>query len=121
MSNELGAGNPDRGKHAVAVTLKITACLALAVVILLALCHNIWAGFFSDSTVIIKNYAYMTPLLVVSILLDNAQAVLSGANNPDPLALISICISILLICDQLVFPQEWQEDVAGSIQPCTST
>ncbi|RVW14058.1 Protein detoxification 19 [Vitis vinifera] len=73
VSNELGAGNLDRAKHAMAVTLKITDCLALAVVLLLALCHNIWASFFSDSTVIIKDYAYMVPLLVASILLDSTQ------------------------------------------------
>ncbi|CBI20274.3 unnamed protein product, partial [Vitis vinifera] len=29
VSNELGAGNLDRAKHAMAVTLKITDCLAL--------------------------------------------------------------------------------------------
>ncbi|WKA12109.1 hypothetical protein VitviT2T_029532 [Vitis vinifera] len=78
VSNELGAGNPDRAKHAMAVTLKISICVALVVVLLLALCHNIWASFFSDSTVIIKDFAYMTPLLVASILLDSAQGVLSG-------------------------------------------
>ena len=46
---------------------EITNCLALAVVLLLALCHNIWASFFGDSAVIIKDYAYMAPLLVASI------------------------------------------------------
>ena len=70
-----------------AVTLKISICVALVVVLLLALCHNIWASFFSDSTVIIKDFAYMTPLLVASILLDSAQGVLSGTNHPYPRSL----------------------------------
>ncbi|OMO89809.1 Multi antimicrobial extrusion protein [Corchorus capsularis] len=78
VSNELGAGNPDRAKHAMAVTLKISVILAFAVVITLAFGHDIWAGFFSDSHSIIKKFAEMTPLLAVSISIDAIQGVLSG-------------------------------------------
>ncbi|XP_057968585.1 protein DETOXIFICATION 19-like isoform X2 [Malania oleifera] len=78
VSNELGAGHPDRAKTAMAVTLKLSFLLALAVVLALVFGHNIWAGFFSDTAVIIKSYASMTPFLAVSIIFDSVQGVLSG-------------------------------------------
>ncbi|KAK2968432.1 hypothetical protein RJ640_004438 [Escallonia rubra] len=78
VSNELGAGNPDRAKHAMGVTLKLSILLALLVVLALGLGHNIWSGFFSSSSVIIEKFASMTPLLLVSILFDSVQGVLSG-------------------------------------------
>ncbi|KAA8526819.1 hypothetical protein F0562_008952 [Nyssa sinensis] len=79
VSNELGSGNPDRAKHAMAVTLKLAVLLALTIVLALAFGHDIWAGFFSNSSEIINQYASMTPLLIVSILFDCFQSVLSGA------------------------------------------
>lgn len=78
MSNELGEGNPDQAKNAMAVTLKLSVLLGVLVVLALALGHNIWAGFFSDSTSIIKQFAYMTPFLAISIMLDSVQGVLSA-------------------------------------------
>ena len=78
MSNELGAGNPDGAKHATGVSLKLSLLLGLVVVLALGLGHNIWAGFFSDSSTIIKKFASLTPFLVVSILFDSFQGVLSG-------------------------------------------
>lgn len=79
VSNELGAGNPNQAKHAMVVTLKLSILLALAVVVSLALGHNNWAGFFSDSHSIKKKFAEMTPLLIPSIALDAIQGVLSGS------------------------------------------
>ncbi|PIN03768.1 putative membrane protein, predicted efflux pump [Handroanthus impetiginosus] len=78
VSNELGAGYPDRARHAMGVTLKLTVILAAIVVVTLYLGHNLWAGSFSDSPVIINAFASMTPLLVVSILCDFVQGILSG-------------------------------------------
>uniref|UniRef100_A0A5B7AAT0 Protein DETOXIFICATION n=1 Tax=Davidia involucrata TaxID=16924 RepID=A0A5B7AAT0_DAVIN len=78
MSNELGSGNPDQAKKAMLVTLKLSTLLSLVIVVALAFGHDIWAGFFSDNSVIIEKYASMTPLLVVSILFDSFQGVLSG-------------------------------------------
>ncbi|KAJ4726334.1 Protein DETOXIFICATION [Melia azedarach] len=40
VSNELGAGNLDRAKNAMAVTLKLSVLLALIVVLSLGLGHN---------------------------------------------------------------------------------
>ncbi|GMP65976.1 hypothetical protein CsSME_00026535 [Camellia sinensis var. sinensis] len=78
VSNELGAGNPDRAKLAMGVTLKLSIFLALTVVLALTFGHNIWAGFFSDSSTIIQKFASLTPFLVVSIIFDSFQGVLSG-------------------------------------------
>ncbi|GMI85333.1 DETOXIFICATION 18 [Hibiscus trionum] len=78
VSNELGAGNPNRAKHAMTVTLKLSILLTLVVAPTLVLGHDIWIGFFSDSRPIIKKFAQMTPLLVVSVSLDAMQSVLSG-------------------------------------------
>ncbi|XVF04244.1 hypothetical protein REPUB_Repub05bG0065800 [Reevesia pubescens] len=78
VSNELGAGNLNGAKNAMAVTLKLSFLLALAVVLALAFGHNIWAGFFSNSSSIINKFASMTPLLLISITIDSFQGVLSG-------------------------------------------
>ncbi|KAK2638998.1 hypothetical protein Ddye_026793 [Dipteronia dyeriana] len=78
VSNELGAGNIDQAKSAMAVTLKLAVLLALIVVLTLAFGHNIWAGLFSDSPEIIKQFASLTPFLAISITLDSVPGVLSG-------------------------------------------
>ncbi|XVF78553.1 hypothetical protein PTKIN_Ptkin14bG0143600 [Pterospermum kingtungense] len=78
VSNELGAGNPTGAKNAMAVTLKLSVLLALAVVLALAFGHDIWAGFFSNSSSIINKFASMTPLLLISITIDSFQGILSG-------------------------------------------
>ncbi|RWR86285.1 Multi antimicrobial extrusion protein [Cinnamomum micranthum f. kanehirae] len=81
VSNELGAGNVDKAKNAVSVTLRLSVLLATIVVLSLIFGHNIWATSFSDSQTIIKQFAYMTPFLAISILFDSAQGVLSGVSR----------------------------------------
>ncbi|CAA6668701.1 unnamed protein product [Spirodela intermedia] len=78
VANELGAGNVEKAKNAVRVTLKLSVILALTIVLFLVFGHNIWANLFSSSPDIIREFAYMTPLLSLSILLDSAQGILSG-------------------------------------------
>lgn len=81
MSNELGAGNVERAKNAMAVTLKLSVVLALAVILTLVFGHDLWASSFSDSQEIISEFASMTPLVAASILFDSAQGVLSGCSE----------------------------------------
>ncbi|KAI9185118.1 hypothetical protein LWI28_004315 [Acer negundo] len=81
VSNEFGAGNIDQAKSAMAVSLKLTVLLVLIVVSTLAFGHNIWAGFFSDSPEIIKEFAPLTPFLAISITFDFVQGVLSGVGK----------------------------------------
>ncbi|KAJ6293040.1 hypothetical protein OIU78_025088 [Salix suchowensis] len=78
VSNELGAGNPDKAKQAMAVTLKLSVLLALLIVLSLAIGHEIWAGFFSEDLSIVKAFASMTPFLAISIAIDAFQVVFAG-------------------------------------------
>jgi MATE family multidrug resistance protein len=96
VSNELGAGNANRAKNAMSVSLKLSVILALTVVLALALGHNIWASCFSNSSVIIKEFASMTPLLAISIFIDAVQGVLSGPNQPIFYDTLSLSRSFLL-------------------------
>jgi len=81
VSNELGAGNPERAKHAMNVTLKLSLLLGFCFVLALGFGHNIWIQFFSDSSIIKEQFSSVTPLLSLSILLDAIQGVLSGLNS----------------------------------------
>ncbi|KAJ4745571.1 Protein DETOXIFICATION [Rhynchospora pubera] len=81
VSNEIGAGNIQRAKNAVSVTLKLSVFLAATVIILLAFFHDLWASLFSNSQDIITAFAHMTPFLATSILFDSAQGVLSGVSR----------------------------------------
>lgn len=78
MSNEIGAGNVEKAKHAVKVTLKLSVFLAITFVLLLALGHGLWARLFSGSAAIVSAFGAITPLMVISIVVDSAQGVLSG-------------------------------------------
>ncbi|KAJ1291012.1 hypothetical protein BS78_02G286600 [Paspalum vaginatum] len=78
VSNEIGAGNVERAKNAVSVTMKLSVFLAVTFVVLLASGHGLWAGLFSGSATIASEFAAITPLMMVSIVLDSAQGVLSG-------------------------------------------
>ncbi|XP_065862066.1 protein DETOXIFICATION 19-like [Euphorbia lathyris] len=78
VSNELGAGNPEKAKGAMSVSLKLSLLLALLMALGLALGHTFWVGLFSDSNTIIKEFAHFTPFLAILITLDSIQGVLSG-------------------------------------------
>ncbi|XP_075667969.1 protein DETOXIFICATION 19-like [Castanea sativa] len=78
VSNELGAGHPNRAKNAIGVSLKLSLLVGVTLALAIAFGHNIWASFFSDSSEIIKEFASMTPLLAISTLIDSVQAVISG-------------------------------------------
>ncbi|WCJ32189.1 MATE efflux family protein [Euphorbia peplus] len=78
VSNELGAGNAEKGKGAMVVSLKLSVFLGLVIVVALAVGHTLWAGLFSDSNTILKEFGKMTPFLAISITLDSIQGVLSG-------------------------------------------
>ncbi|XP_016511301.2 protein DETOXIFICATION 19-like [Nicotiana tabacum] len=81
VANELGAGNTDRAKNAMVVTLKLSILLAIVVDFALGFGHNAWAGLFSDSTEIIHKFASMTPLLLISFVFDFVQGILSGVTR----------------------------------------
>lgn len=90
VSNELGAGNPERAKHAMNVTLKLSLLLGFFFVLALGFGHKIWIQFFSDSSTIQKEFASVTPFLAISILLDAIQGVLSGKSSSFLLTLLPL-------------------------------
>ncbi|KAG2591998.1 protein DETOXIFICATION 19-like isoform X2 [Panicum virgatum] len=81
VSNEIGAGNVDKAKNAVTVTMKLSVLLGISFVLFLAFCHDLWASLYSGSAVIVSEFAAIAPLLIVSIVLDSAQGVLSGVSR----------------------------------------
>ncbi|KAF8024078.1 hypothetical protein BT93_F1323 [Corymbia citriodora subsp. variegata] len=98
VSNELGAGNADRAKNAMSVTLKLSILLAVAFVLALAFGHNVWAGLFSDSSSIIAEFGSMTPLLAISITLDSVQGVLSGVARGCGWQHLAVYVNLVTYC-----------------------
>ncbi|XP_049402161.1 protein DETOXIFICATION 18-like [Solanum stenotomum] len=94
VANELGAGNPDKAKHAMFVTLKLSVLLAIAVDLALFLGHNAWASLFSDSAEIINKFASMTPLLLISFVFDFIQGILSGVTRGCGWQHLAMCINL---------------------------
>ncbi|XP_047066713.1 protein DETOXIFICATION 18-like [Lolium rigidum] len=81
VSNELGAGNTDKAKKAVKVTLMLSILLGVTFLLLLGLGHNLWAGLFSNSKTVISAFSSMTPLLIGTVVLDSTQGILSGVSR----------------------------------------
>ncbi|KAL8511304.1 hypothetical protein ACS0TY_017926 [Phlomoides rotata] len=78
VSNELGAGNPDRARHAMGVTLRLTVIFAILTITAICLGNRIWARLFTNSSAIIDAFASMTPFLIASVSCDFVQGILSG-------------------------------------------
>jgi hypothetical protein len=66
----------------VAVTLKLSVFLGLSFILLLGFRHGLWASLFSGSSVIAAEFAAITPFMMMSIVLDSAQGILSGEKKP---------------------------------------
>ncbi|XP_062222676.1 protein DETOXIFICATION 19-like [Phragmites australis] len=81
VSNEIGAGNVDKAKHAVSVTMKLSVPLSISFALLLAFGHDLWASLFSGSSRIVSEFAAITPLMIISMMLDSTQGVLSGVSR----------------------------------------
>ena len=81
VANEIGAGNVDRARNAVSVTMKLSVFLAVSFVLLLEFGHNLWASLFSRSSTIVSEFGAITPLMMISIVLDSAQGVLAGVSR----------------------------------------
>jgi len=76
----LGAGHPERAKHAMRVTLKLSLVLGFCFALMIVFGHDIWIRMFSSSPTIKHKFASISPFLAISILLDSVQGVLSGLN-----------------------------------------
>ncbi|XVF12986.1 hypothetical protein REPUB_Repub08aG0167600 [Reevesia pubescens] len=78
VSNELGAGNPEAARLSVIVAMVIAAIEPIMVAIALFSCRYIFGYLFSNEKEVVNYVAEMIPLLCISVLMDNVQAVLSG-------------------------------------------
>ncbi|XVF37582.1 hypothetical protein REPUB_Repub20aG0021800 [Reevesia pubescens] len=78
VSNELGAGHPVRAKYAMDVALKLSFLLAAIAVLTIIFGHDVWVGFFTESSSMVKKFASMTALLAATIAIDIIQCILSG-------------------------------------------
>lgn len=79
VSNELGAGNPQRARLAVCVAAVIAASEGLLIGTITILARHIWGKLYSNETEVIKYVAKIMLLLAISDFLDGFQCVLSGA------------------------------------------
>ncbi|KAL5553344.1 hypothetical protein UlMin_040745 [Ulmus minor] len=79
VSNELGAGQPEKAQLAllVAVIVALSEGTCLGIVTILA--RNFWGKLFSNEKEVISYVAKIMPLLALSDFLDGFQCVLSGA------------------------------------------
>ena len=71
VANEIGAGTVDRARNVVSVTMKLSVFLAISFVLLLGFGHNLWASLFSRSSTIVSEFAAITPLMMISIVVDS--------------------------------------------------
>ncbi|KAL6883789.1 hypothetical protein ACP4OV_011203 [Aristida adscensionis] len=69
VSNEIGAGNVGRAKSAVWVTMKVSLLLAAGFTLMLAFGHGPWVRLFTGSAAIASEFAAITPLVMVAVLL----------------------------------------------------
>ncbi|CAN6464406.1 unnamed protein product [Victoria cruziana] len=78
VSNELGARNPRRAKFAVVVVVVSTFVIGLAMAALLLILRDYYPKVFTSSEEVQSLVNQLTPLLALTIVIDNVQPVLSG-------------------------------------------
>ncbi|XP_075507315.1 protein DETOXIFICATION 14-like [Primulina tabacum] len=78
VSNELGAGNPQKARVAVWAVMFLVATETIAVTIALFCSRHILGRAFSKEKQVVHDISVMTPLICLSIVTDSLQAVISG-------------------------------------------
>ncbi|KAL7131764.1 hypothetical protein ABFS83_12G026200 [Erythranthe nasuta] len=78
VSNELGAGNPDKARVAVWAVMFLAVSETITISILLFCFRHIMGRAFSNEKQVVKYIALMTPLICLSTITDSLQAVISG-------------------------------------------
>ncbi|KAK8940076.1 MATE efflux family protein 5 [Platanthera guangdongensis] len=78
VSNELGAGNPQRAHVAVRVVISITIVLSLTVSVSLLILRRVVGYAYSDEKEVVDYVWKMIPLLSISVVMDGFQGVLTG-------------------------------------------
>ncbi|XP_030536808.1 protein DETOXIFICATION 14-like [Rhodamnia argentea] len=78
VSNELGAGNPNRARVAVLAILSLASIEAVIMGTALFCCRHVLGYAYSNEKQVVHYIGVMTPLVCLSIFMDSLQAVLSG-------------------------------------------
>ncbi|XVE58819.1 hypothetical protein DITRI_Ditri04bG0199600 [Diplodiscus trichospermus] len=78
VSNELGGGNPEGACLAVCVVIIMAISEGLLLGSILILIRNVWGYAYSNEVEVVKYVAEMMPLVAASNFLDSLQCVLSG-------------------------------------------
>jgi multidrug resistance protein, MATE family len=78
VSNELGAGNPEKARSAVRVVMFIAVAEAGVVSGTLLASHRILGYAYSNEEDIISYVSKMVPLVCISVITDGLQGILSG-------------------------------------------
>ncbi|XP_020527719.1 protein DETOXIFICATION 29 isoform X5 [Amborella trichopoda] len=79
VSNELGAGHPRTAKFAVVVVVTTSLMLGFVISMILLASKNEWPKAFTSSEAVKKLVSELTPLLCISIVVNNVQPVLSAS------------------------------------------
>ncbi|KAF8010168.1 hypothetical protein BT93_J0961 [Corymbia citriodora subsp. variegata] len=78
VSNELGAGNPNRASVAVLAILSLAITEAVIVATTLFCCRHVLGYAYSNDKQVVHYLGVMTPLICLLVFLDSLQTVLSG-------------------------------------------
>ena len=78
VSNELGAGNSQAAKMAVAAIQILALAEVVIISAILFLCRHILGYAFSSEKAIVDHVADMGPFLCLSVIMDSLQTVFSG-------------------------------------------
>ncbi|KAG9129739.1 hypothetical protein Leryth_015440 [Lithospermum erythrorhizon] len=92
VSNELGAGNPQRARIALCVVV-VLACSEFLLASAILFCFRFILGYgFSNEKEVVDYVRDITPLLCLSIIVDSIQTVLSGSSS-QPILLFTYVFS----------------------------
>lgn len=88
VSNELGAGHPKTTSFSVVVMTSTSFIVALICGIILFIARDNISYILTDGEIVAKAVSDLTPLLVLSVILEGIQPVLSGKNSVFPISYI---------------------------------
>ncbi|CAN0913705.1 Protein DETOXIFICATION 7 [Linum grandiflorum] len=78
VSNELGAGNPEKAKAVIKSAAAISTTEAIVVSTTLFCCRSFFGYVFSNEGEVVEYVSEVAPLLCMSVIVDSSLAVLSG-------------------------------------------
>ncbi|CAN1240335.1 Protein DETOXIFICATION 15 [Linum grandiflorum] len=81
VSNELGAGNPDRARLAVRIVVGMVVLEGILVGGILFSIRTVWGSVYSNDKSVINYVAQMLPIAAIAGFLDGLQCVLSGTTR----------------------------------------